>query len=67
MGALSPAHEYGVGGAVDLLVPVSRSLSRLWEEAILAVSVMPREWQESTSQGETRAEPEVSAWSWNAV
>ena len=66
-GALSPAHEYGIGGAVDMLVPGSRSLSRMWEGAILAVFVMSREWQESTSQGETRAEPEVSAWSWNAV
>lgn len=60
MGALSSAHKYGIGGAVDLPVPVSRSLSRLWEEAILAVFVMFREWQESTFQGETRAEPEVS-------
>ena len=53
-GALSPAHEYGIGGAVDMLVPGSRSLSRMWEGAILAVFVMSREWQESTSQGETR-------------
>lgn len=49
MGALSPAQECGLGGAVDLPLPVSRSLSRLWEEAILAVFVMFREWQESTS------------------
>ena len=33
MGALSPAHECGLGGAVDLPLPVSRSLSRLWEES----------------------------------
>lgn len=50
-GALSPAHEYGIGGAVDMLVLVSRSLSRMWEGAILAVFVMSRNGRNQSPKG----------------